>query len=464
MLLLKGLVTCIPVTIVHPTWQVTRTNDEHKGWVFYDSDSGTGLKSTSGYGNFHVDRCTKDPCSISANSVRDLYEASNDATGKYTVPVLFDKKNNVIVNNESSEIIRMLSTEFNEWASGPYKDYNFGPPDLQKEIDEMNDFVYSTINNGVYKCGFAKSQEAYNEAVIALYSALDRVEEILSKNRYLLGDNLTECDIRLFPTLVRFDEVYIVYFKCNVKRISDYPNIINYCRDMYQIPGMSKSVDMTHIKTHYFTSHRDLNPYSVIPMGPDVIADLKKPHSRGQKATVSPVNVSSGYRLLVSTCDSIAFRSFVYIIETYFAKYAKASPFGMGSALGLYYLFDVFFWFKSRTISMSLLGVQFVHAKNSKPIGILLMICYQVIYFITLSGCFITCEKVIPMETVMAFLGLDWGANPTANSNSNSDRNIVPRTTMATVIVYSCIAMCLSSMVGRNIAEKLLCVDCIYKK
>ena len=190
---------------MHPTWQRTRPNsetDKHKGWAFYDSDSGSkGLKSTSGYGTFHVDRCSKDPNEINAVYIRDLYEASNDSLGKYTVPIMFDKKRQTIVNNESSEIIRMLSTEFDEWSSGPFKNYNFCPQDLLADIDKMNDFIYGNINDGVYKCGFAQSQKAYDEACTALYCALDRVEEILSKNRLVYVTYFTFAYISCFFSL-----------------------------------------------------------------------------------------------------------------------------------------------------------------------------------------------------------------------------------------------------------------------
>lgn len=146
----------------------------------------------------------------------------------------------------------MLSTTFDQWATGPYAKTDFYPLQLQREIDEINDLTYSSINDGVYKCGFARTQSAYDKAVTELYSALDKVEDILGKSRYLVGDVLTEADIRLFMTLVRFDEVYVVYFKCNVKRIADYSNILDYCRDLYQTPNFAECISMDHIKTHYF--------------------------------------------------------------------------------------------------------------------------------------------------------------------------------------------------------------------
>mmetsp|Transcript_32428 Transcript_32428/g.54225 ORF Transcript_32428/g.54225 Transcript_32428/m.54225 type:complete len:347 (-) Transcript_32428:1008-2048(-) len=280
---LKGLDNCITHTVVHPTWQKSKpddADDKHHGWAFYQSGpDALPLKNSAGYGSFAIAGCDADPI-IGAKFVRDLYEKSNDTNFKYTVPVLWDKQTNTIVSNESSEIIRMFTKEFNAWGSGPYKDYDLYPEALRGEIDAVNDWVYTSINDGVYKCGFAKSQAAYDDAVTELYKALDRVEEILSKSRYLIGNTLTEADIRLFMTLIRFDEVYVVYFKCNVKRIADYPNMRDYLRDIYQLPNFKDCVNIEHIKVHYFTSHATLNPYAVVPKGPDVMADIAIPHTR----------------------------------------------------------------------------------------------------------------------------------------------------------------------------------------
>lgn len=158
------------------------------------------------------------------------------------------------MNNESSEIVRMLSTVFDRWATGLNAKTDYYPLNLRQKIDEINDLTYSQINDGVYKCGFARTQSAYDKVVVELYLALDKVEVILGKSRYLVGDDITEADIRLFMTLVRFDEVYVVYFKCNIKRIADYPNILDYCRDLYQSPNFAECISMDHIKTHYFRS------------------------------------------------------------------------------------------------------------------------------------------------------------------------------------------------------------------
>ncbi|KZV21654.1 glutathione S-transferase omega-like 2-like, partial [Dorcoceras hygrometricum] len=212
-----------------------------------------------------------------AKSIRDLYElASINYSGKYTVPVLWDKKLKTIVCNESSEIIRMFNTEFNDIAENASLDLY--PPHLQPQINEVNDLIYDEINNGVYKCGFAKKQEPYDAAVTKLYEALDKCEQILSKQRYLCGDALTEADIRLFVTLIRFDEVYAVHFKCNKKLLREYPNIFNYTKDIFQVPGISSTVHMAHIKKHYYGSHPTINPFGIIPQGPNI--DYSSSHDR----------------------------------------------------------------------------------------------------------------------------------------------------------------------------------------
>ncbi|CAA7014766.1 unnamed protein product [Microthlaspi erraticum] len=260
---IKGLDDAISFSSVHAIWGRTKETDDHRGWVFPDSD--TELPGA-------------EPDYLNgAKTVRDLYEiASPNYTGKYTVPILWDKKLRTVVNNESSEIIRMLNTEFNGVAKNPSLDLY--PSHLRDAIDETNEWVFNGINNGVYKCGFARKQEPYNEAVNELYEAVDRCEVILGKQRYICGNTFSEADIRLFVTLIRFDEVYAVHFKCNKRLLREYPNIFNYVKDIYQISGMSSTVNMEHIKQHYYGSHPTINPFGIIPQGPNI--DYSSPHDR----------------------------------------------------------------------------------------------------------------------------------------------------------------------------------------
>jgi len=277
---MKGLEDVIGLSVVHPTWQRTRPEiDEHCGWTFRDP-SDEPLTSSAGYGSFDGRDCIPDSIN-GAKFVRDLYEKAGgpDYEGVYSVPVLWDKEEGTIVNNESSEIMRMFNSEFNEFAKAPELDLY--PEKLRAEIDAAAEWVYPTINNGVYRCGFAQSQQAYDKAFGELFGSLDRLEGILEKQRYLAGDVLTEADIRLFVTLIRFDEVYVVYFKTNKKALREYPNIRNYVRDVHQTPGVKESVNMYHIKTHYFTSHPKLNYYAVVPNGGDPW--WEEPHDRATK-------------------------------------------------------------------------------------------------------------------------------------------------------------------------------------
>lgn len=248
---LKGLEAILPISIVSPLML-------QNGWEF---DPETGGTSDSLYNK---------------DFLYKIYtKADPEYTGRVTVPILWDKKTETIVNNESSEIIRMFNSAFDE-LTGNTADYY--PVGLRNEIDEINEMVYSQINNGVYKCGFATAQEAYENAYDELFNALDHVEEILSEKRYLTGSQLTEADWRLFVTLIRFDAVYYNHFKTNKKRIIDYPNIHNYLLELYQYPGISDTVDFFHIKQHYFYSHSHLNPTRIVPKGP--LTDYNQPHNR----------------------------------------------------------------------------------------------------------------------------------------------------------------------------------------
>lgn len=205
----------------------------------------------------------------SVNNADFLYQvytaAEPDYSGRVSVPTLWDKKTAAIVNNESSEIIRMFNSAFDGIGAHPGDYY---PEALRPEIDPINERIYETLNNGVYKTGFATSQEAYEEAVIPLFETLDWLDEHLSGRRYLTGDTVTEADWRLFTTLVRFDPVYVGHFKCNLKRIVDYANLAAYVRDLYQHPGVAATVHMDHIKSHYYGSHETINPTAIVPLGP----------------------------------------------------------------------------------------------------------------------------------------------------------------------------------------------------
>jgi putative glutathione S-transferase len=208
--------------------------------------------------------------------MREIYQrAQPDVTTRVTVPVLWDRKTGSIVSNESAEIIRMFNTAFDR-ITGNTND--FYPEALRPRIDEINERVYSDINNGVYKAGFATTQAAYDKAVRALFEGLDWAEGILANNRYLAGNRVTEADWRLFTTLVRFDSVYHLHFKCNRKRIVDYPNLWGYTRELYQWPGVAETVDFEHIVRHYHYSHETINPHRIIPVNPEI--DWWAPHGR----------------------------------------------------------------------------------------------------------------------------------------------------------------------------------------
>jgi len=198
-------------------------------------------------------------------------------SGRVTVPVLWDKERDTIVNNESSEIIRMLNSAFDAFTDVSADYY---PAELRAEINEINDVVYTNVNNGVYRAGFATTQAAYEEAARALFVTLGGLEQRLSGQRYLVGRRITEADWRLFTTLIRFDAVYYSHFKCNLRRIIDYPNLWNYLRELYQVPGVAHTVSLDHIKRHYYGSHRSINPTGIVPIGP--LLDFTKPHDRGR--------------------------------------------------------------------------------------------------------------------------------------------------------------------------------------
>lgn len=246
---LKRLEEAIGVTSVHPLML-------SQGWEF--------------------DPENPEPC-LGLERLHQLYATANPRfTGRVTVPVLWDKQRKTIVSNESSEIIRMFNHEMNAFANASVDLY---PEPLRPAIDEINALVYNTVNNGVYRAGFATTQAAYQEAVTALFSTLDGLEQRLAAQRYLVGEVLTEADWRLFTTLIRFDAVYHGHFKCNLKRLADYPNLWGYTRELYQVPGVAETVRFDHIKGHYYRSHTTINPSGIVPAGP--ILALDAPHGRG---------------------------------------------------------------------------------------------------------------------------------------------------------------------------------------
>lgn len=248
---LKGLEDMISLSVVH--WLM-----REEGWTFAP---GPGVVPDKVNG---------------ARVMHEVYTHANPAyTGRVTVPVLWDKATGRIVNNESSEIIRMLGSAFDGIGATPGDYY---PQALRGEIDAVNARVYDTVNNGVYKAGFATTQAAYEEAVEPLFDTLDWLEERLARQRYLCGEAITEADWRLFTTLIRFDAVYVGHFKCNRQRIADYPNLSGYLRELYQWPGIAATVDFGHIKGHYYQSHTTINPSGIVPVGP--LLDLETPHGR----------------------------------------------------------------------------------------------------------------------------------------------------------------------------------------
>lgn len=202
-----------------------------------------------------------------ASHLHQIYtKADPQYSGRVTVPVLWDRKTESIINNESSELLRMLNSEFNSFTT---VDYDYYPVELRNEIDERNERVYHGVNNGVYKAGFATTQKAYEEAVAELFTTLDDLEELLSGQPYLTGGRITETDWRLFTTLIRFDLVYVGHFKCNLRRLVDYPNLLAHTRRLYRVPGVSETVDPVYIKKHYYGSHKTINPTGIVPKGPE---------------------------------------------------------------------------------------------------------------------------------------------------------------------------------------------------
>ena len=250
---LKGLTDYITLSVVHPDML-------SDGWTFETDDNGATGDTLYGL-----------------PFARDIYlRALPDMTGRVTVPILWDKKRQTIVSNESSEIIRMFNCGFTKLTGNTD---NYWPSHLREPMMPINQRIYDTLNNGVYKCGFATTQAAYNAAIAPLFDTLDWLEEHLSENRYLMGDTITEADWRLWTTLIRFDPVYHLHFKCNRKRIVDYPNLWAYTRELYQWPGIAETVNMDHIVRHYHYSHESINPHRIVPTNP--VLDYAEAHGRG---------------------------------------------------------------------------------------------------------------------------------------------------------------------------------------
>lgn len=240
---LKGLEEMISISVVNPLMA-------ENGWTFEAEED-----------------VIADPVA-DADYLYEVYtHVEPEYSGRVTVPVLYDLKQDKIVNNESSEIMRMLNSAFDDVGA---KEGDYYPEELREDIDKVNERVYGAINNGVYKAGFATKQEVYTEEVTKLFEALDELEERLETNQYLTGDQMTEADWRLFTTLVRFDSVYYTHFKCNIRRISDYKNLWRFTRELYNVPGISDTIHFRHIKEHYFRSHKNINPTGIVPVGPDL--------------------------------------------------------------------------------------------------------------------------------------------------------------------------------------------------
>lgn len=281
----KGLDTIVGHSIVHPTWAKTRPDDEsdaHCGWQFKNPGD-SPVPNPLGHGSFECDDALVPDTVNGCKSIRELYDLAGDTTGKYTTPVLWDKKEKTIVNNESLNILGMFDTAFGDLAGHP--DRCLFPPELEATAEEWNDLIYPSVNNGVYRCGFATTQGAYEKAHEELFSALDSLEahraeqkESNTQTKYWMTDDQpTWLDIRLYMTLVRFDPVYVVYFKTSAKTIgNDYPHLLEYMRTCYRsVPAIREATNLRHIKMHYFTSHPSLNPYGIIPVsdGPSLEHD-----------------------------------------------------------------------------------------------------------------------------------------------------------------------------------------------
>jgi glutathionyl-hydroquinone reductase len=260
---MQGLLDSVPITVVH------HYMSKETGWAFVTADDPNPPPM-----------CEPEPL-YGLKSIRELYfKADPKYAARFTVPVLWDTKTETIVNNESSELIVMINQFAKELGAAPDSIVDLYPEDRQFEIDKVAQSFYNGFNNGVYRCGFATTQEAYDVAFEELFSTMDALEEQLASSRYLCGDKLTLADVRLFPTLIRFDPVYVQHFKTNKKRVFDYPNLLGYTRELYQMEAIKRTVSLEHIKKHYHRSHPTINPHGIVPGGPDM-SYLDEPHGRG---------------------------------------------------------------------------------------------------------------------------------------------------------------------------------------
>jgi glutathionyl-hydroquinone reductase len=283
---LKGLEDVISVTYVHPTWRLTNpddADDKHRGWVFGDPDGEPFANTINRGGPFPAayPGNTPDP-HFGAFSIRDIYQRAGDTSGKYTIPLLWDTVEGTIVNNESSDIAYMLNSCFNDFSTKPELDlYTEYDQEGVAKLNEVSDWLSPLMIHGVYRCGFAKNQRAYDKAIAELCAAFDRADDTLQSQRYLTGnDVITDADIRLFVSLVRFDEVYAVYFRANARLVMLTPSLLNFCREIYQMPGVADTCHMDQIKAHFYGSHCEWNKYGVIPRGLGFMELLDMPHDR----------------------------------------------------------------------------------------------------------------------------------------------------------------------------------------
>lgn len=266
---LKGLEEAISVDVVDPY------RDEN-GWQFTPEKAGCTPDTINGF-----------------DYLREAYtEADPNYTGRVTVPVLWDKEQETIVNNESAEIMRMLDTAFDQFST---QDVDLYPAGYHEEVDRIIDSIYKPINNGVYRAGFAETQDAYEQAVNELFDALDHWNEVLSEQRFLAGDRLTEADIAMFTTLIRFDDVYHTHFKCNRRKVSEYPALWNYLKELYQLPGVAETVNLAHIREHYYTTHTDINPKQIVAVGPNHAFDARHDRDRLGDLPDGLIGSSDGY-------------------------------------------------------------------------------------------------------------------------------------------------------------------------